>query len=137
MLVTRKDDASIQFAIFSKIERIQELIEAAKDFAQENTGQAIRLAVVLRELVLNAIQYGNQNVATRQVVCTLRRDGEGGIWLSVQDEGAGFDMRALSTCLPEDPLQAPQRGLAIVKSLCRDIEFNDRGNLVRVHLAGE
>lgn len=95
----------------------------------------VELSLVLRELLINAIQHGNRGEAVRSVECSLERVGADGVKIVVEDEGNGFDAGSLDFSVPEDPQHIQKRGLTVVNALADRLEFNTKGNRVTAYLS--
>jgi anti-sigma regulatory factor (Ser/Thr protein kinase) len=54
--------------------------------------------------------------------------------VEVEDSGEGFDWRAWEQAQAVDESRASGRGLLIIRSLTRDMSFNERGNCLRFTL---
>lgn len=115
------------------------ICSAAANFATlpESGGQP-RLTMVLRELLRNAVEHGNQRDKSRTVLCRLRRLGTRVIEIVVTDEGAGFDPNAVNYRLPDALQESSRCGLRLVNALSDDLRFEDGGKTVicRVSLDG-
>lgn len=93
------------------------------------TDQAIPIALIVTELISNALEHGFAGRGTGTIRVGLRRDGES-LRLSVSDDGRG---------LPADfPTGTPQSlGLQIVRSLVTQLDgrfelVTDRGTVARI-----
>ena len=93
---------------------------------------AAKLALIARELLMNAVVHGNRNDPRKQVSLSLERLDEGQFRLRVKDEGRGFDYSRLDTRLPQRLNERRRRGYAIVAKLADRIEFNGNGSEVVV-----
>ncbi|SFQ07351.1 PAS domain S-box-containing protein [Mesorhizobium sp. NFR06] len=84
---------------------------------------AMPLALIVNELLINAVKYGSQGKAQATIRVFLRKDGQGNR-LEVEDEGPGFD---LSSVRPSSS------GLRLVEGLARQIggTFDVRRNPCR------
>jgi serine/threonine-protein kinase RsbW len=87
-------------------------------------GTIADLALVVSELVNNAIEHGNKGDPEKKFTVKLvSQPGE--IEILVTDEGAGFNPNDLSNPLDSENLHKPSgRGLFIVKSLVDRIRFS-------------
>lgn len=104
-----------------------------------NSDQSFDIKIILNELLQNAIEHGNLLDCSKRVymdVCISERDV---LNITIMDQGRGFDVRKVmnmknNEMCDTDILELPEcgRGLQIVKSLCDDISFNQRGNCVTV-----
>ncbi len=115
-----------------------ELLEALP--AGERT-ERVRIGVI--EALANAILHGSLRVAPRGELDDLpafldamaeHESAEVTLWagvgervIAIYDGGPGFDWRSA--------LRRPGRGLAIMKHVFGDVEWNEAGNCVRLHLA--
>lgn len=85
---------------------------------------------IVRELLINAVEHGNQKLKTKTVFCGIERLGRG-LWrITVEDEGEGFDYASLDMGMPADPLQDRNRGYALINAFSERLEFNLAGNRV-------
>jgi len=73
----------------------------------------------------NLSPWKNRQISVSQLVSPL------GIWITIADEGAGFDVSA-ALARTEDPtnLLASGRGLVMMKAFCDELIFNSSGNQV-------
>jgi anti-sigma regulatory factor (Ser/Thr protein kinase) len=89
--------------------------------------------VSLRELLVNATVHGNKCDPSKLVTCYLKATPDGGLNISVENEGQGFDPQLLDLRLPEDPKQIRKRGLILVKNLAETMEFEAGGTRVMAY----
>jgi serine/threonine-protein kinase RsbW len=97
------------------------------------------LKVVLNELILNAIIHGNKEDKDKFVEVNAAITKSNYFLLSISDEGEGYDYNFyLKKCsenkdvLCWNDVEEKGRGIKIVKSLCDNIRFNEKGNKVFV-----
>jgi len=118
---------------------IQVIVNCALHFLQgEGMLEQHAVAVVMRELLANAVVHGSATRSDARVrgEMTVKHGGSIEIW--VEDEGRGFDYQALDLRLPADqPDSLRQRGLILVKALVQDLSWNEPGNRVTVQLHSE
>ncbi len=101
-------------------------LEAAHWTSQDIFG--VHLA--LEEAVVNAIKHGNRLDCRKQVSisCKLSADT---FWISIADEGQGFDPNAVPDCTDDEHIQLPHgRGLLLMRCYMTRVDYNDRGNTV-------
>lgn len=96
------------------------------------------LKVVLNELITNALCHGNKCELEKLVYVTLKLVSNKYLYISVKDEGFGFNSKMSSQSL-DDYLEEVNtslcehgRGLVIVNSLCDKVKFNRSGNKVSI-----
>jgi serine/threonine-protein kinase RsbW len=101
----------------------------AKCRNQKDSGLEIEMA--LREALANAIVHGNQENPHKRVDVTCRCTTDGEVSITVQDEGQGFDMKAVpDPTTPENRLMKHGRGIYLMKTLMDEIRFEQGGALV-------
>ena len=122
---------SMHFVIPSNVTFVRRTIQAAEEFAQARGIKAApKTSVVLRELLINAIFHGNQNVASRKVQGIIEHTGGRQFKIVVEDEGKGFDYASLDTSLPDDPRHIRNRGYVLIRKVSSALEFNECGNRI-------
>ncbi len=88
----------------------------------------IRLA--LEEAVVNAIKHGNCLDAGKQVRVVCKSTPEK-VWITVSDQGPGFDPGAVPDCTDAEHIDVPNgRGIMLMRNFMSRVEYNDRGNAV-------
>jgi serine/threonine-protein kinase RsbW len=119
-------------SIPSEVKRVEDsLLPAisAKGYG-ERTLFGIKLAV--EEAVINAIKHGNRMDSTKKVKIDFEI-GEDKVKISVADEGEGFDISAVpDPTKPENIGNDSGRGLVLMKAYMDSVEFNEKGNEVRL-----
>lgn len=122
----------------------------------DGTG-AMQIGVALREAIANAVFHGNLEVssdllelggtafqdlakerrsqepyASRQVKVEVTLSPEQ-VTFVIEDEGPGFDPGSLPDPLDLSNLEKPSgRGLMLIRTFMDEVEFNDRGNRIRM-----
>jgi len=90
----------------------------------------IRLCV--EEVVRNAIKHGNNDDKSLKVLVNYWLEGARLI-IEVEDEGKGFDLgKVPDPTIEENIMKGSGRGIYIVRRLMDEMEFNDKGNKVRL-----
>jgi serine/threonine-protein kinase RsbW len=88
------------------------------------------IEMALEESLSNAIRHGNRSDESKQVVVDCKLSPER-FWLRVQDEGRGFNPKAVPDCTADENLKCPGgRGLALIRAYMTTVEHNERGNCV-------
>lgn len=91
---------------------------------------AIHLA--LEEAFINAVNHGNRMDPEKEIKIEYSV-GEGKVEISMTDEGRGFDPDAVpDPRYGENLYKAGGRGLLLICSYMDIVEFNERGNRVRM-----
>jgi len=107
----------------SQLPKVEKLLNRISKQARLTEEKTDNVAIVLTELVNNAIIHGNKNhpekKVTVKVVYYIDR-----VEISVKDEGVGFDQARLRD--PRDPeniWRENGRGIFLVKNLTDKVEF--------------
>ena len=91
---------------------------------------AIHLA--LEEAFINAVNHGNRMDPEKEIKIEYSVS-EGKVEISMTDEGRGFDPDAVpDPRYGENLYKAGGRGLLLIRSYMDEVEFNERGNRVRM-----
>lgn len=118
------------------------LIEAAVSYlvgrcrAYDFGGSRLELnfRVGVTEALANAVIYGNRGDPDKTVRVEVSLDSER-VEVCVIDQGEGFDPeRVPDPTAPENITRPGGRGLFLIRHLMDELEFNDRGNAVRMVL---
>lgn len=129
-----EDDTKLSFQLSSDSQLVDRVVAQARAFlSAHGTQHHAEFDVVLRELLINAIEHGNRNRIELRVACTIAHLGGPRWQITVADQGQGFDHRAVGKDMPAG--DAPRRrGLALVHGFSDQVEFNDPGNEVTAFL---
>ena len=91
---------------------------------------AVHLA--LEEAFLNAVKHGNRMDPTKKVQIDYTVDQEK-VEISMTDEGPGFDPGRVPDPRVGKNLYRPEgRGLLLIRSYMHTVEYNERGNSLRM-----
>jgi serine/threonine-protein kinase RsbW len=97
---------------------------------QEHDIFGVHLA--MEEAVVNAIKHGNQDDASKFVDVVIRLNKEE-VHLQVTDQGDGFVPSEVPDPTDDENLDLPSgRGLMLMRSFMNLVEYNDKGNSVRM-----
>ena len=83
----------------------------------------------LKELVINAIEHGNNFDENKKVYVTFKNLKDKLI-ITVEDEGDGFDWIDFldNKCLDLEGEEERGRGIVMTKIMCGNIFYNEKGN---------
>jgi len=96
----------------------------------ESESFAIRLA--LEEALINAVKHGNKFDPDKTVTVSIEADADR-TSLTVADEGDGFDPSGVPDPRADENLEKPcGRGIMLMHAYMDAVEFNPRGNEVRM-----
>ena len=86
----------------------------------------------LHEAVVNAVRHGNRQDPNKHVRIACNFVGRD-VWFEVEDQGAGFDATSVvDPCTDENRELAGGRGLLLMQHFMSSVEYNERGNCVRM-----
>lgn len=111
---------------------IKTLQEKLQSWGVKGEETLFSLELCCRELMSNAILHGYNMSHRGTIHIQLIKDGST-IKLSVADDGRGFDWKK-HNFKPGSPLEETGRGLCVVASVSKKIEFNKAGNKITVYL---
>lgn len=128
--------------ILNDLNAVCETVRGIVSFLENDIGidsdQSFDVKIILNELLQNAIEHGNLLDCEKKVYMNVCIREEDVLNITIKDQGNGFDVEKVlnkrndvSECEIFD-LPECGRGLQIVRSLCDDISFNQRGNCITV-----
>jgi serine/threonine-protein kinase RsbW len=117
------------------IERsVEYLMERARAAGFEDDRLRLNFRVGLTEALANAMLYGNCRDPRKRVRVEASVSREQ-LVVQVTDEGRGFNPDSiLDPTLPANRLRPGGRGLFLIRNLMDRVEFNERGNSIRMVL---
>ena len=113
-------------SLINNIDYVTKQIKAISEYFKLDEQTVFYLNLILRELMLNAIEHGNQENYDKivEIIFSLHLLDKICI-LSIKDEGDGFDWKAFSKKIGnEDILRNRHRGILIVENLAEKIKIN-------------
>ena len=123
--VTIKSDIENLTAVESMVDRLSKKLGISDDVYG-------KILISTVEAVNNEILHGNRGNKLRDVVVVMSADGNV-FEVIVKDEGEGFKYNAIPD--PTDPHNIENlhgRGVFIMRSLADSLEYNEKGNEVRM-----
>ena len=131
-----EDTNSITFKFSSEMYLVDRVIQTCREYlGRFNVSEFSQFRLVVREILINAVEHGNRNVAEHKVTCEIARLNGRQFSVMVEDEGDGFEYKTLNMEMPEDPHELRSRGYALINAFTDQIEFNDKGNRVTVYFS--
>lgn len=86
----------------------------------------------LHEAVTNAIRHGNRQDPQKQVRISVQLLSDS-VQVEVEDEGTGFQVQSVADPTAIENQERPGgRGLLMMRHFMNDVQYNDRGNCVRM-----
>ncbi len=113
---------------------VEELMEKAQEVGFDSDRLRLNLRVCVTEALANAMLYGNCRDPRKCVRVEAHLSPEC-ISVEVTDEGRGFNPdTVIDPTLPANRLRAGGRGLFLIRKLMDQVEFNERGNSIKMVL---
>lgn len=110
---------------------VDQLMRFIRRFRSEEESEYIEIAA--REAITNAIVHGNCGDPEKRVYVTSRCDKDGGVSITIRDEGRGFDSRAVpDPTAPENRLSPHGRGIYVMHALMDEVRFEEGGTVVKM-----
>jgi len=92
-----------------------------------------KIMVCAMEAVNNAIVHGNKADISKSVRIEVKNEGDE-LLITVEDEGTGFKPKEIpDPTKPENIEALTGRGVFLMTKLADKIEFNEKGNVVKMH----
>jgi serine/threonine-protein kinase RsbW len=111
---------------------VQERIVAMLEEREYSMRDVFAVRLALEEALVNAIKHGNQldPDKTVRIHCDVEQDR---IYVEIEDQGPGYNPEDVpDPTLDENIERASGRGLMLIKSFMNRVEFNEKGNLIRL-----
>jgi len=116
-------------AISPLVDQLMRLIEGSRCVA----GNEFAVELALREALSNAVIHGNEMDAHKLVRIHCRCEHGKGVWVTVKDEGKGFDPSAVPDPVAIERLQEEHgRGIQFMKSAMDQVCFDNGGTVVHM-----
>lgn len=111
---------------------VESFIDNVNEKYHFNEDQYGNIMVAVTESVNNAILHGNKSDPDKNVHLKLRFDDDKMVFI-VEDQGTGFDYNNLpDPTAPENLEKIGGRGIFLMRSLCDEVSYNDKGNTVEM-----
>ena len=95
-------------------------------------GTLFDIRLCAEEAIRNAIVHGNRSNKKLHVKVNYRLENDR-IIIEVEDEGAGFDPRKIADPTGDDNIMKESgRGICLIKRLMDKVDFNQKGNKIRM-----
>lgn len=131
----RSETVEEKIAVPSKIKYVREISsKILKKLEPLNIDKSVLFDIRLcvEETVRNAIEHGNRNDEKLKIKINYRIEKKRFVF-EVEDEGAGFDYKGLPDPTHKNNIMKNNgRGVYLVRYLMDEVEFNDKGNRVRI-----
>ena len=95
-----------------------------------NEGVRFDVRLCFEEALINAMKHGNGLKTNVSVLLETGYDDKK-LWIKLEDQGRGFDVRGLNDCTKgEGLLKGGGRGIYLVHQLMDEVKYNARGNSI-------
>lgn len=128
-------DRKVTFDLQSRRDSVNEVADRLSGFFDklgwpEEAVFDVKLAA--QEAVVNAVEHGNGSDETKLVHISCEATDDT-VTLIVSDEGNGFNpVKVPDPTLPENILRENGRGLFLMRNLCDEVFYNQKGNEVTI-----
>ncbi len=133
---TRPSSMTIDAWMPSEIEAISPLVDQLTRMIEGSRcveGNEFAVELALREALSNAVIHGNGIDARKLVEVHCRCERGKGIWLTIKDQGKGFDPNAVRDALDSEGLNADHgRGIHLLKRMMNEVSFQSGGTEVQM-----
>lgn len=125
------DEAEIKSRLGEHLPFLERTLEALAELGWDGRDY-FGVQMVLEETLSNAIRHGNKCDETKRVRVACRASKER-FWMTVEDEGEGFQPDKVADCTTEENLHAfGGRGMALIEAYMKSVAHNERGNQITV-----
>ncbi|NLI59955.1 MAG: ATP-binding protein [Clostridiales bacterium] len=114
---------------------ISEMMNCIKEWNPLDEGEYYEFRLVLNELISNGVLHGNKGYSDKKVNVMIEEVDSTTLDIFIKDEGQGFDYKSIYQHNSQfDDIQMSEggRGLILVNALCSKIQFNERGNQIKI-----
>ncbi len=118
----------------SEINRVENFVKEVWQYYTLPEECFNRIFLCISEAVHNSITHGNKGYEHKKIELKLHCESKT-ICVEIEDEGDGFDHENIADpTLKENLLKESGRGIYIIKSLAKNVEFNQEGNSIRFQI---
>jgi len=133
MFTVDEEQQSIKFVISSAMRQVDRVVQSARAFLESRQVlESSEFNLVLRELLINAVEHGNRSDESKTISGCVLDLGNRRFQVTVEDQGPGFDYKALTMTLPTDPRHERKRGYGLINAIADEIVFAENGRKVTV-----
>jgi len=126
----------IQRTFPATAEEVDALLREIMDAIEKNrcpVGDYDEIRLALREALNNAVKHGSGFNAGKKVHVAVRCNLNDGFWMSIRDEGRGFEPdKVPNPTEPENLERFSGRGLFMIRELMDDVQFHDHGREIQM-----
>ena len=116
----------------SRAKALEEQIMGAVDHYCYSENAVFSIKLALEEALTNAIKHGNKNDETKRVTISYSIDNDQ-VEIYIADEGPGFNPSNIPDPTIDENLEVPSgRGIMLMNAYMNEVNYNRRGNQVRM-----
>jgi serine/threonine-protein kinase RsbW len=109
--------------------RVEQFVEELSDEHMLYGSYFGNIMMAVTEAVRNAIIHGNKHNRAKLVRIKEELTKEG-LWVTVSDEGSGFDYKTYSFKDPGPDYNFEKTGLLLINKLCDEVRFIENGRTI-------
>jgi len=127
-----QSERAMNIKFTSSFENVNKAVDNIMHFAESKDyrGNHFNLNLVLRETLNNAVEHGNKNNPELLVYGDFEV-ADKSILVNIKDQGSGFNWTEFNNN-QKDTCEAGGRGILLCKRLGFKVEFNKKGNIIRL-----
>jgi anti-anti-sigma factor len=126
-----KENSGKIYELSSRLCYVDRCVEDCKEYLHYlGFSQFTDFILVIRELLINAIEHGNKNIIEKTVTCKIENRDRGRFKVIVEDQGEGFEYKRLNLNLPKPADKGRRCGYPLIYALSDKVQFNDTGSQV-------
>lgn len=116
-----------------EIDRAQEHVLATLERLGYPDASRFAVRLAMEEAITNAFHHGHRGLGPEEAVRLDFRAAPDAIELVVEDQGPGFNPGGVPDPTKDENLEVPTgRGLLLMRAYMSEVEYNARGNQVRM-----
>lgn len=116
-----------------EIDRAQERVLSALERLGYPDASRFAVRLAMEEAITNAFHHGHKGLGPEDPIRLDFCAAPERVELIVEDQGPGFDPGAVPDPTKDENLEVPTgRGLLLMRAYMSEVEFNERGNRVRM-----
>lgn len=123
-------DQSIKSTFELAAETVDVIIDILRDQFHMDKAVLFRVSFMLREIINNAVEHGNQFDENKSIHIQVAQSGDRFIF-AVEDQGEGFVLK-IAEQIPDHHLRVRNRGIYLIKEFGFDIEVKDQRVVVHM-----
>jgi len=122
-------DNTLTIKFPSRVEVINHVEDETRGFLERMglSHEAFAVCLVMREGLTNAVKHGNRCDPAKNVTYTVKCS-DNTLVIEIEDEGEGFDWRAIPEPEGDNINSDHGRGIIIMKRYMNEHRYNDKGN---------